>query len=85
MEAHPSSSSNNGLKSKIGESIISEDNENTNDDDGSNNPSRPDTPPILTTTNSYNAHVNSPPIHLCCYRSRHVQLCGKSSTLGESI
>jgi len=52
--------------------------------ENSNDPSsNPETPPIMTTTNSYNSLSNVPPIHICCYRSRHVQLCGKSTSLGE--
>lgn len=41
--------------------------------------------PIMTTTNAYAFAPSSLPIHICCYRSRHVQLCGKSNSPGKII
>lgn len=36
-------------------------------------------PAIQTTTNN----PNQQSIHICCYRSRHVQLCGRSNSIGK--
>lgn len=54
---------------------------NTKNETEDNEPIK--SPPIMTTTNAYIS--SSPPIHICCYRSRHVQLCGKSNTPGEIL
>ena len=47
---------------------------NDEDDDSAS-----EIPPILTTTNSY----NTGPISICSYRSRHVQLCGRTNSVGN--
>lgn len=39
-------------------------------------------PAILTTTN-YGMNSPGSAIPICCYRSRHVMLCGRSSSLGK--
>ncbi|CAG7723556.1 unnamed protein product [Allacma fusca] len=40
-------------------------------------------PPIMTTTNHYGANSPGSAIPICCYRSRHVMLCGRNNSLGE--
>ncbi|CAG7723557.1 unnamed protein product [Allacma fusca] len=40
-------------------------------------------PPIMTTTNHYGANSPGSAIPICCYRSRHVMLCGRNNSLGN--
>ena len=39
-------------------------------------------PAILTTTN-YGLNSPGSAIPICCYRSRHVMLCGRTNSLGR--
>lgn len=44
-----------------------------------------DVSPAIQTTTNFNPNPNQPPIHICCYRSRHVQLCGRSNSIGKIL
>lgn len=68
----------NKLKLDVDKKLNEEDGEICDNNEGNQGD---ESPVIVTTTNSN--FPNHPAIHICCYRSRHVMLCGRSNSIGK--